>query len=434
MNISTKSLKAIQAILVEELEQQMKGKALDANEQEQALRGMLQSIGQSVYGTLLSRMDEREYGVDEVCPKCGGQGKRVSRRRAQVLSVFGRVTYRRSYYQCGQTDCKHRWAGLDESQALRAGQATQTMSGLLALAGITVSFEEAVQQIEAYLQVQVSANTLRQETIKMGEKQAALEKDWMENSQDVDYLQERERDAVPPKRVYGSIDGAHVPLLDKWHEAKTVCWYQEGRRYGETEPRAVDIHYYTSLDSANEFGELLWATAVHHQADRAEELVFVCDGAAWIWKQISLRFPQAKQIVDWYHASEYLHAVSQALDVSPPEQEAWQTDMEELLWEGDVEAVMRTCQSLVEQVGEPARRLLSYYGNNAERMRYGDFREAGYFIGSGTVESACKQIVSLRLKRAGARWTTRGAEMTAKARTAWLSNTWSDITQLPWAA
>ena len=187
MHISTESLEAIQAILVKEFEQQMASEKLSASEQEQALRDILQSVGQSVYGALLSRMDEQEYGVDGVCPKCGGQGKRVSRREAQVLSVFGRVTYRRSYYQCGQADCKHRWAGLDESQSLRPGQATQTMSGLLALAGVTVSFEEAAQQIEAYLQVRVSANTLRRETIKMGEKQAEQEKGWIENSQDLDY-------------------------------------------------------------------------------------------------------------------------------------------------------------------------------------------------------------------------------------------------------
>jgi len=57
-------------------------------------------------------------------------------------------------------------------------------------------------------------------------------------------------------------------------------------------------------------------------------------------------------------------------------------------------------------------------------MDYARFREQGYFIGSGTVESAGKQISGLRLKRAGARWTEQGALLTAKARAAWLSGTW----------
>jgi len=57
-------------------------------------------------------------------------------------------------------------------------------------------------------------------------------------------------------------------------------------------------------------------------------------------------------------------------------------------------------------------------------MDYARFRQKGYFVGSGTVESGGKQISGLRLKRAGARWTEHGAVTTAKARAAWLSGQW----------
>jgi hypothetical protein len=60
-------------------------------------------------------------------------------------------------------------------------------------------------------------------------------------------------------------------------------------------------------------------------------------------------------------------------------------------------------------------------------MDYARFRAEGYLIGSGTIESGCKQIVSLRLKRARARWTEPGALQTAKARAAWLSGDWDDL-------
>ena len=55
-------------------------------------------------------------------------------------------------------------------------------------------------------------------------------------------------------------------------------------------------------------------------------------------------------------------------------------------------------------------------------MDYARYRQKGYWIGSGTVESACKQIATARLKIAGARWTVSGAIATAKARAAWLSD------------
>lgn len=69
----------------------------------------------------------------------------------------------------------------------------------------------------------------------------------------------------------------------------------------------------------------------------------------------------------------------------------------------------------------------SYFTNNQKRMDYARFRQQGYLIGSGTVESAAKQIAALRLKRAGARWTQNGAVATAKARAAWLSSQWDDL-------
>ncbi len=71
---------------------------------------------------------------------------------------------------------------------------------------------------------------------------------------------------------------------------------------------------------------------------------------------------------------------------------------------------------------EAAQRAVSYYTNNQQRMDYAVYRQKGYWIGSGTVESGCKQIASARLKISGARWTTCGAVATAKARAAWLSH------------
>lgn len=64
-----------------------------------------------------------------------------------------------------------------------------------------------------------------------------------------------------------------------------------------------DIHYYCDIQSAQNPDALFWATACRHQADLAEEVVFVCDGAAWIWNLIERHFTKAVQIVDWYHAS-----------------------------------------------------------------------------------------------------------------------------------
>ena len=431
MKFSTETIKKIEKLMVADFARQIESEEVKAGDLEQAIRASLQEIGKTSYGEMLSLMDEHNHRVAADC-ECGGQGKRVSKREAQVLSVFGWAGYRRSYYQC--MSCGRRWVALDENQGLRAGQATEMMGSLLGLAGITVSFEEAHRQIEQYLLVDVSANTIRQETQRIGEKQAEREQKWITQSQDLAYLQELERQPKGPKRLYGSIDGAFVPLEAEWKEAKTVCWYQVGSRYGSSELHAQEIAYYTSLKPAETFGELLWGTGIQHQADKADELIFVCDGAIWIWNLVKQYFPHAVQIVDWYHACQYIHAVAEALSLSQVEKDNWITEMKSLLWNGEAEDILQECRTHLKQVGHPAERLISYYTNNLERLRYADFRAKNYFIGSGTVESGCKQIVAMRLKRSGARWTYLGATLTAKARTAWLSGSWLNLTRLPLAA
>lgn len=304
------------------------------------------------------------------------------------------------------------------------------MNRLLGIAGVTVSFEEAQRHIQEYLLVDVSINTIRAETQLIGMRQMQREKGWLQESQDLVYLQNRERVPAGPERMYGSIDGAFVPLAEGWKEEKTVCWYKAGQRYGAKELHAIDIHYYTSLQEAATFGELVWATGLHHHVDHAKELIFVCDAAVWIWKMIEHYFPDAIQIVDWYHASQRLYAVADTLvGYAEHERLAWIELAKTLLWEGDVTTLLKTLQALF--MDNPNCEILqdaiTCYENNQARMGYAHFRERGYFIGSGSVESACKQIVSLRLKRAGARWSYAGASAVAKARAAWLSHHWDNL-------
>jgi hypothetical protein len=74
-----------------------------------------------------------------------------------------------------------------------------------------------------------------------------------------------------------------------------------------------------------------------------------------------------------------------------------------------------------------AQQSLTYYSNNIERMRYDQFRASHLLIGSGVIESGCKQIVTERLKLPGAQWHLDGAILTAKARTAWMSGQWQKL-------
>jgi hypothetical protein len=315
---------------------------------------------------------------------------------------------------------------------------------------VEISFEEGTRWLERYLLFRVSDNTLRKETERFGELQKAQEAEWIQNSQDEKWLQQRQREiGKQPGRLYGSLDrvtpalacGASVvPLVGEWRELKNIAWYrvepirayQKRRRHaqqvGEQKNlQAQDITYPCDIQPPEQFSDLFWASACHRKADLYEEVVFVCDGAVWIWKLIEKHFPHAVQIVDWYHASEYLPPIAEAVfGCGTAQYQNWLENARTLLWEGRIADLILACQqfSSLALAKQALHQAISYFTNNQKRMDYARFRQKGYFIGSGTVESGGKQISGLRLKRSGARWTEQGAVATAKARAAWLSGQW----------
>ncbi len=92
----------------------------------------------------------------------------------------------------------------------------------------------------------------------------------------------------------------------------------------------------------------------------------------------------------------------------------WLENLRAALWQGDLPTVIAACEKLAPS--PTAAQAATYFRNNADRMQYDRFRAQGYMIGSGTVESGCKQIVTQRLKRSGAQWHVLGANQTAKPR------------------
>lgn len=441
MEFSTEAVKKMAKIMVQEMERLGVG-AGGIREIETGMREFLRAVGGEALGQALERKDHRQVTETQRPCACGGSLRYLFRRRAVIVSVFGRVSYRRRYYTCAT--CHQGQAPLDKQLGIAAGEVTAGLAELLALAGVEVAFEEASRLVEHYLLFRVSDNTLRKETEGFGALQQAREAHWKQQSQDEDWLQERwHQIGQQSGRLYGSLDGVMAPLRGEWRELKNIAWYKveplrayQKRRHharcvGEQRDlQAQEITYHCDIQPAEQFDELFWATACQRNADLYEELVFVCDGAAWIWKLIERHFPHAVQIVDWYHASEYLPPVAEAaFGRDSPEYAEWLQQARTQLWEGQIDDLIHDCQLLAAHpaAAQAAQTAVTYFTNNQQRMDYARYRQQGYFIGSGTVESAGKQIATLRLKRAGARWTETGAVQTAKARAAWLSGEWEQL-------
>lgn len=403
---------------------------------ENGLREGVKKLGSM---TLTRTLSQAEGEIErEIACECGGKLKYQRKREAKIESVFGWAKYERSYYaecQCGKGK-----APLDEEFGLEAGEITPGLARLLALAGTGLAFGESAGWIKEFLLLEVSENSIRKETQIFGQYQIECEDKLKMQCQDANHLQERIRtETKQPEQLYGSLDGAHVRIEDpeedeNWREVKVGCWYQveavptnqktqrhrKKEETGQQALRAKEQQYYCDIQEVDDFEPLFWATGCQAKADLAQELIFLGDGAKWIWRLVDTHYPKAVQIVDWYHAEEYLEKVAKDAFPNDEKRNSWLEDARSALWWGDTAFVIRACEAL-SQHSEEAATALTYFRNNHHRMRYDYFRKKGYMIGSGTIESACKQIVSQRLRCSGAQWKVEGARLTAKSRAARLS-------------
>ena len=440
MEFSIERMGKVAEILAEEIREKMANHQ-GINEMEGMMRELVKEAGRLGLQKALERGEEH-YPSREVRCACEREPVLVGKRTAVLWTVFGKVNYQRRYYHCAE--CQQGQAPLDQAYGLRPGQVTSGLASLLGVLGVEVSFEEASQLAERFLLFRVSDNTVRKQTEGYGQAQAQAENEWIRQAGDEKYLQARERRLEKRSgRVYASLDGVHVPLQEEWRELKTLCWYQveplhashpknhHGARVGEqSHLQAKEMQYYCDIQEAEQFGRLVWATGLRNHVDAYDEIVFVCDGAVWIWRLVEKYFPQATQIVDWYHASQYLTPIAEAaFGSSTAQAQQWLTQAQTDLWEGHLPDVLQACRTFLHhpQAHSSAEKAITYYTHNEKRMDYARFRQQGYLIGSGTIESACKQIAATRLKRSGARWTLAGVIATAKARTAWLSKTWDQL-------
>ena len=357
MECSTVRMEQVAKLLAEEIAEKMGAKP-EINEMEQLMRELVKEAANWGMRQAIEQGEEKYMSPVVLC-ECGEPARFVSKRSAVLWTVFGKVQYQRRYYLCSK--CHHGQSPLDKKYGIVPVQTTQTLASLLGVLGVEVSFEEASQLAERFLLFRVSANTVRKQTEGYGNAQAQTEKEWIGQAEDEKSLQLRERSLKPQAgRIYASLDGAHVPLQQEWRELKTLCWYQveqirpalpHTQQVGEpSHLQAKDMQYHCEIAEAEQFGRLLWATSLQNQADTYAEVVFVCDGAAWIWRLVEKHFPQATQIVDWYHASQYLTPITEIACAANTQQASqWLTQARTDLWEGNIQAVIQACRPFLRQ-------------------------------------------------------------------------------------
>ncbi|MEZ4883738.1 MAG: hypothetical protein R3E32_21505 [Chitinophagales bacterium] len=164
-----------------------------------------------------------------------------------------------------------------------------------------------------------------------------------------------------------------------------------------------------------------------------ERLVFVADGAPWIWNWVEESYPKATQILDFYHAAEHLSKFAKLYYKTIEEQKNWLNKQKNALLNDEISVVIKGIEELEKraQKSEKERNsLLNYLRNNEFRMMYKTFRDTGLFIGSGAIESAHRTVIQKRLKQSGQRWTLDGAQKIIDLRLMNMNQQWHELIKL----
>lgn len=149
----------------------------------------------------------------------------------------------------------------------------------------------------------------------------------------------------------------------------------------------------------------------------------VADGAACNWTWIERH--ATWQILDFWHATEYLHAASAAMGGGEATRQRWaEQACHRLKHErGGVGALLDEMVARQEEgvrgktKREALDKAITYFGNNRDKMDYATYRSMGLPIGSGVTEAACKCIAKARMCGSGMRWDTKGAAEVLSLRT-----------------
>jgi len=197
----------------------------------------------------------------------------------------------------------------------------------------------------------------------------------------------------------------------EWHEMKMGVYYQAeqvGRKAGGR-AQVLEKSVVSTLAGPVELGQRLHWEALRAGLGRARNLEMLGDGAPWIWNLKQERWQEAVEVLDFYHGSEHLWALGRALH-SDEQAKAWVEPLLHQLRHGREKQVLQKIAALRRPkaaAGDLVQREQNYFAVQKGRMHYRQVAARGWPIGSGAVESACRQR-QCRFKRPGQFWTAQG--------------------------
>lgn len=382
----------------------------------------------------MSGVKKGYHGASCACA-CGSSARFVNWRGKGVISLVGQLRLQRAYYHCPR--CGNSQVPWDLQLAVGRRDLTPAATEIVTLAGTLDSFRQASERTLVKLSgLNLSESTVERTTEEAGRRLGTLLRSKVRFGQD--RLWPWQCDAQGHSCAYVSLDATGVRQQGPQGAKADGRMAYVGLIYNarsEHDPRRLPPHqvrYLAGFYDLDELGLELRRQAAQVGWDEAQQQIALTDGGNGLEQFLHRNFPRAQCILDFYHASEHVANLARALH--PADEEAFQQQTHawchQLKHQGGA-ALLAMFEQLERDgfsplVRETYRQETQYLRNNIHRMDYPTYLAAGWQIGSGPVEAACKTVVGQRLKCSGMRWGEDGADAVCHLRALYLSepNQW----------
>ena len=377
------------------------------------------------------------------CPLCG---KELSPNNYEVPKTiktinFPLTAYRNLYY-C--RDCK---IGLDPLHNLfcifEGHKITLHLTEeIVRLSQKLNCFQETQQELQHQLGFKISESVITEITEKVGNK--LYQKEFSQADTIMEdfekYIPEIEEEDKKDCTLYIQCDGSMLSIKNKqgtsWKEIKLGMLFKDNKIMEKKDGKnaITEKEYVSCLGSADSFKKMLFKTAVENGYGKTKEVVFLGDGAPWIWNIAEDLFPDAVPILDYYHLQENIYDYAEYLYPDREDQkENWAQKAIQQIENGNIDDLINKLpdkeklEDSSQKKEQDLPNLKQYLINNKDKINYPEYRQQGYFIGSGAIESAHGKVLQQRLKQPGMHWESSNCQGVATLRTKYCSDQWHQV-------
>jgi uncharacterized protein UPF0236 len=407
---------------LDELEAQLPEPALSLAQVTETMWNLRQGLTGGLTEAIVEHAHRGEHTRQQSrCPQCERLLKARAPVQRTVETLVGLVQLERPYFYCPA--CHTGLYPLDEVLGLSPGRTQLDVQKAATKLATEVPYDEAQRLLSDLTGLGVGSERMHTFTNHVAEGLTVLDV-----APSRDEIERRIAQVAAgrwrrPVLVLG-IDGAYVPTRPESargrrpghgrHRAKRALWHGQWRDakgfrfYLLDGERIVHVLSWHQVQNEEQLGEAL--KQIKEAGVIPEEqvrLCVVCDGAEWIWKHVQALFPQARQVLDYYHCAQYLQRVAKVHYGASGQALEWVEATLTRLYLGHVGWVLGGLKRMQAQSDEAAKAIANcwdYLDAHRGRTAYRKLRQGGYPLGSGGIESSNKFIGHVRLKRSGAWW------------------------------